>query len=58
MSESLLGGISDTITSPDKQAETELEKLAKAKAREIAEEAKTTITFSVFGRKGTTGTRL
>ena len=41
MSESLLGGISDTRTSPDKQAETELERQAKDKAREIAEEGQT-----------------
>ena len=41
MSESLLGGISDTRTSPDKQAETELERQAKDKAREIAEAGQT-----------------
>jgi hypothetical protein len=41
MSESLLGCISDTRTSLEAQAEKELDQLAKAKAREIAEAGQT-----------------
>jgi len=41
MSESLLGSISDTRPSQEKQAETELERQAKDKAREIAESGQT-----------------